>query len=213
MSDIIKDFDELESEIKTRDIKILELEEISDDVKQYIKLLNERDTLNKKKSKLEAKYYETKMRKCNHVFAETMKVVYDSKIGEDGGPITDYDKYHLIFNHYCLRCGCTTDSSIIYDIYRNIDLLFRDEPTSKVKHLIQTKIIEQADNFEIINFSQLSTSEVARIWLKIRNDNSDLSFDELLNIFISTISVLKKERHTSKVRSKSLPTSVYSHIK
>ena len=214
MNDIIKDVDELEIKIKTIDERIVQLEQLSDDVKQYIKLLKESDMLNKEKKKLETKYYELKMRKCNHVLAETMNVVYGSKIGEDGGPITDYDKYHLIFNHYCLKCGCTTDNSIIFDIYRNIDLLFKEEPTSKVKHLIQTEIIEQADNFEVINCSELSTSEVARIWLKIRNDNSDLPFDELLYLFKKIINELsKKETNTNKIRSRVLPTSIYTHIK
>lgn len=212
MNDVIKEFDELEKEIKNRNTKIEKLEELSDDVKQYIRLQYENNILNKKKKKLEAKYYEEKMRSCNHVLAESMSVVYGSKIGKNGGPETDYDKYHLIFNHYCLKCGCTTDNSIIFDIYHNIDPLFKDEPTSKVRHLIQTDIIEKADNFEVINCLGLSTREIARNWLKIKNNNSDLSFDELLYLFKNIINELSK-KEKNKVLSKALPASVYTHLK
>lgn len=212
MNNIIEDYNELEMQIKTRDEKIKEIEELSDDVKQYIKLLNETELLKKKKKQLETKYYEVKMRKCDHVFAESLSVVYGSKIDKNGCPVTDYDKYHLIFNHYCLKCGCTTDNSIIFDIYHNIDPLFKDEPTSKVRHLIQTDIIDKAEDYIVIDCSDFSIRQIAEIWLKIKNNNSELSFDELLYLFNNKIKGTPKKAE-NKALSKTLPTSIYTHLK
>ena len=212
MNNIIEDYNELEMQIKTRDEKIKKIEELSDDVKQYIKLLNETELLNKKKKQLETKYYEVKMRKCDHVFAESLSVVYGSKIDENGCPVTDYDKYHLIFNHYCLKCGCTTDNSIILDVYHNIDPLFKDEPTSKVRHLIQTDIIDKSEDYTVIDCSDFSIRQIAEIWLNIKNNNSELSFDELLYLFNNKIKGMPKKAE-NKVLSKALPASVYTHLK
>ncbi|MGM9877815.1 MAG: hypothetical protein ACI33S_04110 [Bacilli bacterium] len=187
-NNIFNDFENLNVKINRRKTAMQELYDLSDEVKAFVKFQQETSKLEEVREKMEPEYYATAMQCCNHLFAECSHRYYEYET-KDGD--TDYSAYDLFVNHYCLKCGCATAEikPFYFEKYG-----ITDTPTAKVPYQTQLKIAQNSTNYSIIDCGEFNLYILIQLWKKIKEDNQELTFEELVCIFQSKVEEIKSHK-------------------
>lgn len=207
---IITDFASLNDRIQGKKIAMQGLYNMSEEVKTFVRLQQEIAVLEDEKRTLEPQYDAEVMSACEHVFAETAYKHYE---WENWDGSTNYNKYNLFVNHYCLKCGCSTLEIKPFYLEK---CGITDTPTARVPHSTQIKIAEASSNYSIIDCKGkgINFFEILELWRRIKEENPNLSFEEQISIFKSEIESIKtdKKSDTKKLVLRRPTVYEYRHV-
>ena len=205
---IITDFDSLNARIHRNKVAMQELYDLCEEIKTFVRIQQETDILENKKRTLEPQYDAEIMSSCEHVFAETSYKHYE---WENKNGSTNYNKYNLFVNHYCLKCGCSTLEIKPFYLEK---YEITNTPTARVPHSTQIKIAEASSNYSIIDCIDIDFFEIIQLWKKIKGVFPNLSFEEQVAIFQSNIESTKinKKSKEKKVVLRRPTIYEYRHV-
>ena len=207
---IITDFASLNDRIHRNKVAMQDLYDLCEEVKNFVRIQQETAVLEDEKRTLEPQYDAEVMSGCEHVFAETAYKHYEWE-KKDGS--TNYNKYNLFVNHYCLKCGCSTLEIKPFYLEK---YGITDTPTARVPHSTQIKIAEASSNYSIIDCKGkgIDFFEIVELWKRIKEENPCLSFEEQVAIFKSEIESIKvnKKSDAKKLVLRRPTVYEYRHV-
>jgi len=177
MEDIQKNFEEIKKEFRKTCEQLEKLENTAN-VKKYLALCEKRQLLSSKFEDIFLKVLAEKYRKCDHVLVECN---------------SDYDSYEGRSYHYfgCIKCGL--DESVKEDcwcyskIHREMRKIISENPLNKIKG---KKLGVKCDLKTAMN-----------VYSEVKEENPDISEDELLKIVVKEIKKSKKLTYNNEPRS------------